>query len=406
MPRLRRYLPLLLILLLLIFIFGKLLLTPIRCHPLYDGDSPRHPNLSTFEQKQWLVGWPWVFRKAMVIETLRPSPAPMPAFYVREQSMSIVVLAADLAACLCMIVLVIGLSRFVFRRVMRGKWQFSLRGMFVVVTMVAVALGWWAYQIHLGQQQQRLRDRLHAQGFEFDDVWYVGPEWLRRFWPAEKLTQFHRPVTIRCRRRLSSKGIAQLSLLAEMPDVRRLEVTLAEPGRIGDVQSLARIEYLLFAGPTPETDTLRRLAEALPLRSLEIYGPTADETIVAVARRRSLSELLLANAVGVTDEGAAALTTLSQLQCLQLSGSKITDRGMEDLAKITSLQSIVAGSDQVTEAGARQLLKLTNLQRTKRNTIVTGAKLPQATRELLWQRFPNISLQSPLRQPAAKETMK
>lgn len=406
MPRLRRYFSLFVILLLATVICGKLLLTPICCHPLYDGQSPRHPNLSTFEQKQWLVGWPWVFRKAMVFESLRPLPARMLSFYVQEQSMSLGLLAADIAVCLFMVLLVVGLSRFAFRRLMRGKWQFSLRGMFAIVTLAALALGWWTYQIHLSEQQQQLRDRLQAQGFAFDDVWYVGPDWLRRLWPAEDLPQFHRPVTTRCRRPLSNAGIAQLSLLKQMPSIRRLEVTLAEPGRIDDVQSLGRIEYLQFSGPTPDTDTLRRLAKASPLRSLAISGPTSDETIVAISECRSLSELLLSQAVGVTDEGIAELVKLPQLRDLRISGAQMTDRGMEELANITSLQSIVAGSDQVTEAGARQLLKLTNLQRTKRNTIVTGAKLPQDTQELLWERIPNISLQRPLRQPEAKETMK
>src|SRR5689334_25253566 len=117
MPRLIRYVPPLLILLTLIFVCGKLLLTPV--------DS------RTGSARQE-VGWPWVYSRALTIGG------------AGGNEFSIALLLADLALA---VVVIGGAAALLFwwhRRTL-GRWQFSLRGLFAT-TLVAGLIALWFMQ--------------------------------------------------------------------------------------------------------------------------------------------------------------------------------------------------------------------------------------------------------------------
>ena len=183
MPRLRRYLVPALLLLPVIFICGKLLLMPVE-----DSIFVRDVRTFGFQMyrdftsvSQISRGWPFVFER--VIETSELAwvdpEVPSSEFSVGLLTIDALVLLAAIA-----------LAAWLLRRhyVRRGAWlRFSLRELFILTAIVAIAAGWWT---RVNSEYQREQNLFPMFGYLAPNTDDACPGWLRRLWLAKDL--YHR----------------------------------------------------------------------------------------------------------------------------------------------------------------------------------------------------------------------
>jgi len=87
----------------------------------------------------------------------------------------------------------------------------------------------------------------------------------------------------------------------------------------------------------------------------------ADAALRAIANSPHVGELVLEE-TNLSDAGMKYISTFSQLQRLELSGTKITDAGVKELAGSAHLRSLVLDSTQLTNAGLIHLENLKQLE--------------------------------------------
>jgi hypothetical protein len=312
MPRLRRYLPLLLFLLPVIFICGKLLLTMI---PTASNQMPM-PNER---------GWPWVFQRYY-------EPIPGFATFANDNSFSIVILLADvvfLSAIVGMLALLIA-----WRRKRTGRWfRFSLRELLVLIAVTAIPCAWWAY--HIQQQRHELALESRWEGtLRLQPGFDSAPGWMRRLSNTAWTEVFQRvdlAQVIVSRRQDTETAEFPAGLvadLASLPDLRRLMIAdgRSDPDETGpfplrpssaELRLLDRIEVLMIEGPVDD-ETLRRLAELPRLQTLWL-----DDAMITIA-------------------GTDALLKFPALRKLTIQGldTTYTDEQILRLAEIPCLQSL------------------------------------------------------------------
>jgi hypothetical protein len=334
MPRLRRYLPPLLLLLPLIFICGKLLLTPV------EGES-------NGPASNWQQGWPWVFRE---FRTLDKSASPVqPAPLASPMALSPSLLLADVAL-LAAVIGSFGLLLLWQQKRSGTLRQFSLRGMLLLVAIAAVACGWWASHAQLKRREQQFKNAWCSSPYG-SRTEYCGPEWAKRLVPARFQDVFHHVVDLEYsfppeghqpELQLPAKLVEELPRLSQL---RNFTVSVEFPGRSRNQPS------------RPLRLAHRELRALSQIRGLHLVWFTADdETLRQVAQLRQLESLDLVN-MPISDDGLAALANCDRLEFLSLSRcDRLTDNCVDSLAKVPALKTLILSEcNHLTEAGIEQL---------------------------------------------------
>jgi hypothetical protein len=322
MYALRRYLPPLLILLPLVFVCGKLLLTPVelKLWPVSNQAAVcggLHPIVVPIGQ-----GWPWVFCE---YDSL--------TYFTKAVTYHYQWLVADL---LCFAV-AIGFVGFLLMRHYRrrGAWlRFSLRELMVVVGCVTVGLGWLQYHRTQYAREVTTLERMGGQAVVRTTIEYSGPEWLRRLWSHRELKPFHR-IT-----RMNIKG----DKLAE-------QHTIALTQALPEFAELHIVDW--YVPEVTKGKQPPRQRTGSPIRDCFLCDPSAYSTI----RYLGLYDQ------AIDDDWLAVLDSMPGLRGLGLHGSQITDRGLETILRFSELESLsLSGCRFITDEGVRQLGKLTKLK--------------------------------------------
>jgi mono/diheme cytochrome c family protein len=124
---------------------------------------------------------------------------------------------------------------------------------------------------------------------------------------------------------------------------------------------------------TPEL--LARLTSISNLQELDLSGVRlADEDLASFVALKNLAVLHLEN-TRITDAGLAHLGRLEKLRYLNLFGTNVTDRGLKDLATLKNLKSLYVAGTKVTAQGLESLKqKLPNLEIESGNDFAEIAK--------------------------------
>ncbi|MCE9548504.1 MAG: hypothetical protein K8T25_23765 [Planctomycetia bacterium] len=209
-------------------------------------------------------------------------------------------------------------ARFRWRRL----FQYRLRTLLIVTTIVAAAFGWWSYK---ARQQREAVATLERRGasFQFD---YEEPAGFPPFVFSLSLPEHREPK------------------FAHWPQwlVRLLGVHY-----FADVTSVS-----LWGVDSPLDG---RVLERLPKLRL-LYGGTAitDPGLKHVGQLAALEELSLFSDE-VSDAGLEHLARLAALRRLQIGSSRVTDAGLEHFMRLTSLEYLDLRGTQVTDAGVARL---------------------------------------------------
>jgi hypothetical protein len=178
--------------------------------------------------------------------------------------------------------------------------RYSLRTLFVLMTLCCVLFGTWAAYVK--------PYRLQMQSLNSAKLPEKGPGWHRWL------------VT---------------TLLGEEAFVRVTEVDLA-PKKVND-------------------DALRSLGGLIYLEKLSLdYTPVADAGLATLRSMQNLQHVSL-RYTDISDRGAEHLATLPNLRTAFLTGTKITDAGAQSLAKNQGMTELYIRWTQITDDGADRL---------------------------------------------------
>jgi hypothetical protein len=410
MPLVRRYLFPALLLLPLLFLCGKLLLTPLS-RMIDDPDVARKYGIIDAGAPPAAVrGWPWVFLKTITYGW-PPQSAQTDVLYF-----SCWYLLADVSVL--GLFLVAAAALLVQHRRRRGAWlRFSLREMFALTAAIAIALSWWTIHRMEHSREQQAVEFLQAKGcwVEFMPVNQCAPEWLQRLLPEDKLIIFQHAGTAVKTPELTSRGdFNWLSAAAgHLPYVTYIDFGTNSPpygshsevGTIPDAADFTSADPAAFAhitriglsgidaaddlvhwlGPLPNlrefrafespiTDrSMEQIAQWEALEHLELYGPPVsifrkggakitDAGIHSLARLPNLREIYL-QSLDITD---AAAETISQMPSLETVGLRycpdVADAALIPLAKLPRLRHLDLCGSKITGVGIETILKLKDLQ--------------------------------------------
>ncbi len=228
----------------------------------------------------------------------------------------------------------------------RRWYQFSLRGMLALTTLICVGLGWLLHERNEVAKRAATIAVIQKLGGEvtFDEAKPFRPIWLR-------------PV-------LGDKSPG------EVVRVRFLGAKVTDAD-LAKVAGLAELQSLAFEGTPQLTDQgMMHLTRLSKLQRLSLRG--TGVTDAGLANLSGLTELqhLSLGGTRVTDSGLVHLTSLKRLAWLWLDKTQVTDAGLDRLTNLTDLEVLVLDETRVTDAGLIRLagftkLKWLNLDRTR-----------------------------------------
>ncbi|MEX2120738.1 MAG: hypothetical protein WD847_14195 [Pirellulales bacterium] len=236
------------------------------------------------------------------------------------------------------------------------RWlTFSLRGTFVLFTLLCIWLAWFAVQATSARKQARAVKEITKLGgvlrfdYELDSAGQTkknakpaAPTWLRK---AVGEDYFRSVVTVDFAwgggRGQSKAADRDLVVFEKLPGVTTLE--------LGRNPGITDVGLIHLAG-------LKKL-RVLYLYRTGVTGPGLKH-LGALSNLESLS---LDHSL-VRDEGLAHLRNLAKLRWLQLSNTKITDNGLMHLSAIRSLENLGLSNTDVTDAGLEYLRQLHGLK--------------------------------------------
>ena len=380
MSQLRRYLVPVLLLLPVIFLCGKLLLTPVEGRGLaWIGGNQANE-----------TGWPWVFKRVYYNYVARKQITAV-SWFVLLADVAVMVAAVATAA--------VSLARRYRRRV---HWfQFSLRGLLALIAVFAMAFAWLISHYRLYKVEEQLS---HTKN-DHDEGEYVGPEWLKRLWPSDvdDLSLFNHFTSLRYIANATDdpstvEYVKQLQTTCRsMPYLIYLNVQPC-PTELacGDPTAFCGIESFCTASNKNIDDILGQLSKWRRLHSVEItddkgLGSLSDRGMAQLSRCNGMECLLLLySGCKISDAGVAHLIGLRQLRWLDLRSAPITDAAMESLMQMPSLETVgLSHCANLSDRGVRRLVELPRL---------TSLQLPgppqisEDTIQLLKSRIENVTL--------------
>jgi hypothetical protein len=265
--------------------------------------------------------------------------------------------------------------------------RFSLRGMFILVTILCVSLGWRLQRAR--EQREAVEAIRKAGGWVYYDYQHYDPKtgkfdnqaapwepaWLTDavgvdFWHDVEAVNmsFHEEGGKRWDNEKAPQDIAPQ--VAHLPRLRFLGATehsLDDEG-LRSVGQLKQLEVLLYWDAPGVTDAGARHFQNMPrLRYLGMSSSdVGDKGLATFAKLTGLEGLTL-QGNNITDAGLAPLAGHSRLKNLWVGGqrerpSPITNAGVIHLAKIPTLEELDLQFSQVTLEGLKPLQQLPALK--------------------------------------------
>jgi hypothetical protein len=196
----------------------------------------------------------------------------------------------------------------------RLRWyQYSLRTLFIFVTLCAIACSWFATEYRRVQR----RHLAFEQVTEYAYTYGTGePEWYNRW----------------------------------LYDL------------VGD-ERCARVEFLIFNSQSDVTDEdMKSVGQFEELLQLSVPSDAvSDRGLESIEGLTQLEDLGLSSP-NISDAGLAHLSGMKQLRHLRLNGCKITDGGVELLKGLSQLETLSLAGTKITDVGLERLQGLRHLE--------------------------------------------
>ena len=196
----------------------------------------------------------------------------------------------------------------------RRWYQYSLRSLFILTTLVAIACSWYANEMQQAAKRRAAIEEIEKLGGE---VWYYDAKATRA--PGEP------PRWLSWLRRLHSEEHLGNATLVSLMDTKITDAGMA------NLQGLTNVEELFLAGTRITDAGLVHLEDLTNLEELELSGTQ------------------------ITDAGLMHLKGLIKLDTLFLEETQISDAGLVHLKSLTNLEGLELSNTQVTDEGVSKL---------------------------------------------------
>lgn len=156
------------------------------------------------------------------------------------------------------------------------------------------------------------------------------------------------------------------------------------------VEHFGSVVRLNFADGYPRSDEAFSMLDRLPnVTVVNTHGASiTDVGIAPIACLTRLNCLRLNNANNVTNRGIKNLSSLTELNLLDLSGTGITDQGLSDLRTLDQLEILGLDNTRVSDRGIMELRGLKRLRLLK----LQGTKVTSKGVTLLQNEIPNCQI--------------
>jgi hypothetical protein len=391
MPRLRRYLPPIVILAPVVLICCRLLLTYV-------------PRVSDNSRVVGDRGWPLAFQTRSL--SLISSVGSPPTIAWKNDAISWPQLSLDIAVQFAVVLAAAALLALHYRH--HGRWlRFSLRGLLIFTTIVCVALGWFINLCHEASSQEQLLWHLSRDNFTVRQQRdYCGPQWLLRLAPEWSWLKFSAAVELQASDTRPSEDCARELQLAlpNLPHVRSLVLHARLATYLTDPAAVSRIErvYLFVEDTSNASDEGLAAVSRWPhLQSLTLGNtsvspdPLSDRGLAALGTSTTLQQLSIPEGTlpKITDAGLVGLSRAPRIESLILPETNISDAGIESLAVMPALESLtLRRSPNLTDAGICALAKSKSLRSV---TLPGPPDISDAALEFLANHIENVSAFQP-----------
>jgi Leucine-rich repeat (LRR) protein len=215
----------------------------------------------------------------------------------------------------------------------RTRWfQYSLRTFLVLVTCVALAIGWFA---HYARQRRAAFEAIRQAGGNIQMYHREpGSESFLESWFGPELFQSVMKVDLR-------QGKVDNELLRHVGVLKELERLDLSNAHIDD-------------------DGLRHI-EHLPLRELWLQETNITDASAAVLSQIRTLEFLQLNATSLSDVFLVELESLPELENLGLRGTRITSSGMKYLARHPKIKKLYVYHTDIDDSGVMSLVDCNSL---------------------------------------------
>jgi hypothetical protein len=375
------------------------------------GEEGWWPWEGSLRRQQSVVhGWPWTYlwrTPSPILDPFADSGPIVPSSFawdVRDsvKQFRLLPLVADIAACAVGIAAVVAFWVRTRRRTQR--FQFSLKTLLIVVTLAAIALGWWGVQRAADQElrnrlrpsnddpfemvrepvprfplwariairDERLRPLgLNGIGSEFGLHWsqrnHAEVKYFVERFPSLVVVTLESPRNDALDEFFEITGVEHL-ILSRVPDGfydRLGELTHLKwvfASRIGPhaLDCLAHVRSLKQATITDPAEISgadwSRFAASSDVESLLLNKVRLSAlSLSRLAAMKRLRELVIMEC-RITDKGLAAFEGNSRIEEFGLYGTLITDEGLHYLRSMTELKSVDLRKTAVTDDGVSALL--------------------------------------------------
>jgi len=243
------------------------------------------------------------------------------------------------------------------RPMRRGHFQFHLRTLLALTSLVCVllaAFAWWREWARRQAAAIAVLTRIGAE-YEYENAANSRERpWLRYYLGDDF---FFHVVTVRNDRR-NARSASEIKefwdAVAALPQLETLFA--AQDWVTGDlpmksIRQHRRLRELTLCEGTIYDENLRGIGR---LKSLEYLSlaicPVGDETLAEAATLPNLRELKVYN-TNVSDAGATHLATSKTLEVLWINNTQISDRGLHALGGCSKLRQLDVSRTSVTPAG-------------------------------------------------------
>jgi hypothetical protein len=219
----------------------------------------------------------------------------------------------------------------------RPWFQFSLKAILGVMTLIGVGLGWLSYERNQVRQRKAAIAAMEEVGGRVD---YDEAKPFRSAWLSPLLG-------------LPSSGeVVGVTVVGK-------DITDA---RMAHLEEFTNLEYLFLDSNNVTDKGLVHLRGLAKLKSLGLsQTEITDAGLVRIAGLTQLEDLTL-DGTAITDAGMVHLAHLTNLKTLSLNFTSVTDKGLPHLAGLTNLEFLGLGDTQVTDSGLVHLGRLKNLE--------------------------------------------
>jgi hypothetical protein len=303
-------------------------------------------------------------------------------------------------------ILAVGLSLvglmllFVVSLIVRWRFQFGIRSLFLLTVVVAIPSSWLAAEMKHAQPQARIITEIGRLGGRvgvgdghvvFSAGMYpvdtLEPEWIRRilghaFFRDDVRYVDFRDCTLNDAQfaeisqaagiervhgldltgtKITDQGLACLQRWHALEDLEMGSTATSDAG-LRNLEGLTNLSILSLSNTDVTGATLDSLGGLQKLETLKIENvPMSIEGLQTIKGLRQLKSLTFGGSP-ITDASLRQVEGFTQLKVLDLSGSRVTDAGLYCLQSLAQLEALYLSTPQVSDAGLEHLRGLRNLK--------------------------------------------